>query len=104
MKIFGFIMGAMVLALSCMPCADNAFAMKSGNNVSVVSKPPCQNEKGRADDCSPFCQCSCCAGFSLNQNVVNFALERSYNDIAYNSYLLSHIAKIAYPIFQPPKL
>ena len=104
MRISGFIMGILVLALSFMPCADNVFAMKSEINASVTSKPPCQNESGRADDCSPFCHCTCCAGFSIISAATTAAPAKVYDAVFYSSYISSLTVEIAYPIFQPPKL
>jgi len=104
MKISGFIMGIIVLALSCMPCADNVFAMAPEKFNTEITKAPCQNESGHADDCSPFCHCTCCAGFSIIHIAVSFAHEKVYDGISYNSYVLSGTVEIAYPIWQPPKL
>jgi len=97
-------MGILVLALSFMPCADNVFAMSPGDTISVVSKAPCQNESGHADDCSPFCHCTCCAGSSIVHTLVSFAYGKIYNAVSYNSYISSCTVEIAYPIWQPPKL
>lgn len=97
-------MGILVLALSFMPCADEVFAMKPGNNDSTeLSKSPCQKESGHADDCSPFCHCTCCAGFSVAQSFVSFSHGKKYDAISYNSFISSSTVEIAYPIWQPPK-
>ena len=104
MRISGFIMGILVIALSFMPCADEVFAMKSGNNGNAaLSESPCQKESGHADDCSPFCQCTCCAGFSVVQTSVSFSHGKTYDAISYNSFIASSTVEIAYPIWQPPK-
>jgi hypothetical protein len=87
-----------------MPCADEVFSIKTGNsNATELTNAPCQSESGHADDCSPFCHCTCCAGFSVIQTLVSFSHGKTYEAISYNSFIASSTVEIAYPIWQPPK-
>ncbi|MBS0424080.1 MAG: hypothetical protein JSR71_06575 [Proteobacteria bacterium] len=102
MKLFAFIMAVMVLILSDMPCKDNAATAK-GKTV-VIKNSSGQNHKDHSDACSPFCQCACCAGFSINHNIASISNIVIYNSPSYSSFLPSQTIEIAYPVWQPPKL
>jgi len=103
-KIFAFIMAVLVLALSIMPCADKEAAFtKSRKNMETV-KALHQQACPLNDDCSPFCQCSCCAGFSINHFIAAIPVLPVQTSISITQYLASKIAALALPIWQPPQL
>ncbi len=104
MKIFAFLMAIMVLALSAMPCADDANAMDSSKAKAEVTKSTHQKDSPQSEACSPFCQCSCCAGFSINHFVAAITFIPPHESNATSSFLPANVREIALPIWQPPQL
>lgn len=98
-------MAFMVLALSCLPCADDAFSMSIGEaKTELVKRATQENDQDHNDTCSPFCQCACCAGFSLGHGVTSISTPFFYGDKSYIFYLPENLLEISAPIWQPPKL
>lgn len=106
MRFFAFIMAVIVMALSCIPCMDGAYAMTT-NSVMIensTSKNPQEKQHKDTDACSPFCTCNCCAGFAFSpssiklQPIVHIAAKK------YSSYLSSSAIANSLPIWQPPQL
>lgn len=57
-------MAILVLAMSLMPCADDANAMiKVKTEFKQASH---QQDNPISKVCSPFCKCSCCVGFTIS--------------------------------------
>ena len=104
MKIFAFILAVLVLALSCMPCTDGANAMNNSDAKTEFSKSGKQQEHKDLDDCSPFCTCSCCTGFTFLfiPYQINYLIPQSAEKTAF--LLPSKISDIALPVWQPPQL
>ena len=103
MKFFAFIMAIIVLVLSSMPCTD-VFALTSGKATMEITKSPASSG-GRSDSCSPFCQCACCAGFSVYHSLNLFPVIIPITiNLHYYSYLPSEIIQVSLPIWQPPQL
>jgi hypothetical protein len=101
MKMFAFAMAIIVLVLSIMPCAD-AKAVTKG--IKTELKQDRLGGDSHNDNCSPFCQCACCAGFSINHKVPGFTSITAFVSKPKSPYLPSNIFKIALPIWQPPQL
>lgn len=98
-------MAFMVLALSCMPCADGAFATSVGKaKAELVKKGTQEDDQDHNDACSPFCQCACCAGFSFSYGVTTISSPFFYGDKSYIFYLPENLLEISRAIWQPPKL
>ena len=101
MKFIAFIMAVLVLTLSCLPCSDVGA-------TSEMSKPEVRdyqsNETQHNDLCSPFCHCTCCAGFSVNHFIALIATIPQYKSKIQAAYLPSNILDVALPIWQPPQL
>ena len=97
-------MTVMVLALSCMPCMDDAYAMNSSNAKTEFSKPGKQQEHNDTDACSPFCTCNCCTGFTFlfTPYQIDHSISLSAEKTAF--HLPSKISDIALPVWQPPQL
>lgn len=104
MKIFAFIMAVVVLALSIMPCADDANAMNGSKAKTELTKSPHQKDSSQSEACSPFCQCSCCAGFSINHLVAAITSIPQYGGNPTSSFLPANVREVALPIWQPPQL
>ncbi|HMJ47082.1 MAG TPA: DUF6660 family protein [Ferruginibacter sp.] len=101
MKIFAFIMALIILALSVMPCADTAVGHE--NTVSAFSKAAHEAGDEQADDCSPFCICSCCAGFSINHLIPELLSNTFYLNTFTSNRVTSNVTAIASSIWQPPR-
>ena len=105
MRILTFILAFIILSLSCLPCADDAIAMKAdGAKAELVKIPIQQDDKDHDDACSPFCQCACCAGASLNHSINSIHSGSIICPKQFTSYLPLDIIEISLPIWQPPKL
>ena len=103
MKFFAAIMALVVLALSVMPCADEADAFNPGNIKSEITTSNHQNNP-QTDNCSPFCQCSCCAGVTLNHSVASISSIQLFPDKKTARFLSLAAINIALPVWQPPQL
>jgi len=97
-------MAFLVLALSCLPCADAAPVGKGENMKTEISKTNGQPENDHTDDCSPFCTCNCCAVSSyvtVPYQLEHFRLTSAGITAA---HLPSNIASVSLPVWQPPQL
>lgn len=103
MKFFAFLMAIMVLSLSVMPCADYDFAMGNSKAKQELSKSDHQQDNPIQDACSPFCQCSCCTGFSISHLVATVLSAPTLASNPTSSFLPSDLIEVSYPIWQPPQ-
>jgi hypothetical protein len=105
MKFFAFTMAFLFLGLSVLPCADEGFVMNAGNaKTAVTEQHNHQQEQEHKDACSPFCHCTCCAGFSINHP---FAIASSLilvDNRSYTSHQPGNLFEYSSPIWQPPQL
>ncbi|MDE3185061.1 MAG: hypothetical protein KGM16_16745 [Bacteroidota bacterium] len=95
-------MAVIVLAMSVMPCADDANAMiKVKTEFKQASH---QQDNPKNDACSPFCQCSCCVGFTISHFPSSFPLISFTVKKQISSFLPSEVIDITLPVWQPPQL
>ena len=88
-----------------MPCADAATDSKqTGANYETVKHAEQQNHDNKADNCSPFCHCACCSGFTINHFIAVLTHTPQYEIDPTSSFLSSVVIGIASPIWQPPQL
>lgn len=87
-----------------MPCADGATLVRQPKQKSETIKATHSQDKDRTDSCSPFCQCACCAGFSMNYSIAIVSTIAPYLEIPKTSFLSSEVIEIALPIWQPPQI
>lgn len=139
MRIITFIMAFLVLALSCVPCADGSeqeMTLKVSNALAQASTATASDEhqtgnsdqtgdrqknndkhntgdKQNAsdeqndehdDNCSPFCHCSCCAGFSINHQVATLQQPWPHTGGAHSTRYVVSISEAHIPVWQPPQL
>ncbi len=102
MKFFAFIMALLVLVLGMLPCAD-ANEMHSSAKTEI-SKQSQHKDTQQQDDCSPFCQCTCCAGFFINHPIAFAATLPLFQTERVGSSLSADVLEVALPIWQPPQL
>jgi len=104
-RFISTILAILVLALSCIPCSD-VVAMPSSlsEQLSIKAATEAGCDHHEADMCTPFCTCSCCAGFTIPVATrIVPALAASYADPAFGVLKLSATSAIAIPVWQPPK-
>ena len=97
-------MAVIVLALSCMPCMDRGDAKNAYKAKSEISTSHSQQQHDGSDGCSPFCQCSCCAGFSAYYTVTSISTLPIIYQKQFTSHLPVNTINISLPIWQPPQL
>lgn len=96
-------MAILVLSLSCLPCGDvNIIVVKEGKAKNELSK--CADGDKHEDDCSPFCHCSCCAGFSIHHQVAVLQQSCPPSASLHASRYIQMIREVSIPIWQPPQL
>ena len=97
-------MAFIVLALSCMPCMDDAKNMGSSKAKMEISKSNDQQDHNDTDNCSPFCSCNCCSGFTFLDTSHQVMNPVFISGETIESYLPPKIIEISLPVWQPPKL
>ena len=104
MKIIAFLMAVMVIAQSIMPCTDmpNTIANKMAN--ANISDSGNKHDHSTSDVCSPFCQCSCCAGFFINHFIAVVSSDLPLQSPAIAAHLPFNTLDISLPVWQPPQL
>ncbi len=102
MKLFAAIMALVVIVQSIMPCTDKA-ANFSKETKAVISSTENHNET-TADACTPFCSCTCCAGFSINHSFASFNPISVTTNKILSAFLPANIIQVALPVWQPPQL
>ncbi|SDG63671.1 hypothetical protein SAMN04487996_12116 [Dyadobacter soli] len=66
--VLAYLLAFYVLALSCIPCQDEASPPDSGIAAAVVSDSDNAHQEA-IDLCSPFCICACCASVTISATV-----------------------------------
>jgi hypothetical protein len=77
------------------------------NKQKVENNTPRQQHEnhGDVDLCSPFCHCTCCATYTVINNVVTLP-ERTEVALCpvFTEYLSADLIEISLPVWQPPQL
>ncbi|WP_394333525.1 DUF6660 family protein [Cnuella takakiae] len=98
-------MAFIILGLGCLSCSDGAYAMKAGENKTVLAKTTENHNDSQGDNCPPFCQCTCCcAGYSINHPIAFTNLIITYATTSFSSLSSCIPPGIALSIWQPPQL
>ncbi|HMI04897.1 MAG TPA: DUF6660 family protein [Pedobacter sp.] len=101
MKFLSFICVIIVLVLNSVPCAD---AHETEETQTVISTAGQQELPSHADDCTPFCHCSCCASTVVVKLTASPAVPFKISTSAYIPHFEGNFMDISLPIFQPPKV
>ncbi|MES1249651.1 MAG: DUF6660 family protein, partial [Chitinophaga rupis] len=96
MRIVSFIMAVLVLVLSCVPCKDDAFIVKSGKARMELSAN--HNNQGHRDACSPLCHCSCCGSFPITRPSVAVASLIPEYAVNYSSLYTGAVIEVSLPV------
>ena len=88
-----------------MPCKDNITQMNR-QDISILTSDPISSKAGDLmhDQCSPFCQCSCCNTptiSSINEILITMPF---WGEKAYFELLPEKVITNLGSIWQPPKL
>jgi len=83
-----------------MPCADAAAICEE---LKMEFKEPVKNEAPHNDLCSPICQCSCCAGFSISHVIASVSPIALFSLKPISSFLSSKSIEVAFSFWQPPR-
>jgi hypothetical protein len=98
-------MAFLVLGLSCLPCADEGFTINTDKaKIESVKQQNQQEDQHHSDACSPFCHCTCCAGFSINHSSTAVTSLIIFDSKSFTPYLSVNITEISIPVWQPPQL
>lgn len=86
-----------------MPCADG-YVDLCEEKTELADRNHHEDSGTANDDCSPFCYCTCCTGYSTDHFIaeVEPAIESYQRDRF--SHLSLSIKEISLPIWQPPQL
>jgi hypothetical protein len=103
MRIAGYILSIMVLALTCLPCSDARCAMAAAKAKATHAANQ-SNDEDHEDACSPFCHCACCAGFSIQHIVSSFHLMAPGKNAGHYSFYTVALKEMASVVWQPPKI
>jgi len=103
MRFTSFILAVLVLALSCLPCADTDATPDYSIEVMKHGGPGHPHE--HKDLCSPFCHCACCSTYSVIKILIGIpTLAELPAGTAYASGVPGTVIEISLPIWQPPQL
>ncbi|MCZ2460655.1 MAG: hypothetical protein LC128_13635 [Chitinophagales bacterium] len=103
MKKLGFLFAFYLLAVACLPCNDSKAC--SCNFVQTVSNASHETQHHNVNDiCPPFCSCSCCTGFSINQTVTTSGYTPFTRDTHFLVFSSGDLIEISLPVWQPPRL
>jgi len=104
MKIIAFVIACLVLVLSVMPCADEISIEARNNESTEITKAAHQHEDNHQDECSPFCQCACCAGLSIHHTKPSLVAIPFFSNSDATGFLPANTVGISFSIWQPPRL
>ena len=104
MKFLFFIMGFLLLYLSCLPCGDSRECNVNAQ-VKISATDNHQEHKHTSESCTPFCTCSCCAASAFFSTFSKAqATKVIFQSEKYPLYNVTFNTETHYSIFQPPKI
>jgi len=104
MKWRYYLMSVYILVLSVVPCKATHC-----HHYEATQQHDQQKDHDHTDGhqvCSPFCQCSLCVGFVVNQILaVDLEPAVTFFDASQKSFLpIAHLTEVYHSFFQPPKI
>jgi hypothetical protein len=104
MRIILIILAFYTIALSCIPCQDQALEASYSDHLKFDASS--DQQSADIDLCSPFCICTCCSAITLQTEIVSPPLMASFSvfeelSFAYSSN--SDSGDLA-TIWQPPRI
>jgi hypothetical protein len=106
-KFVNIILSIIILALSCLPCADMEAGSVSHSSIEFASNNESHSHDNQIDLCSPFCTCNCCSGQVLTYfavAVIDFPVATGVIKIALATYKPFFSSNFYGSIWQPPQI
>lgn len=104
MKWFVYILSFYMLAVSCIPCMDEATTLEdSEQSISIIAHQQAEDSQ-EADLCSPLCGCSCCLGFVLLSVHHSITKAIVFSQTTKTHYKQESLSLLSFSIWQPPKI
>ncbi|WP_394341113.1 DUF6660 family protein [Pararcticibacter amylolyticus] len=104
MRIISLICSLIVFIQVVIPCGDKA-PSASYSHISASEASHSEDEPHKAaDQCSPFCQCHCCATPVIMYPPAGLVVKLANFPRVYKKYISSEYLGISISIWQPPKL
>lgn len=100
-KALAFALAAIIMVVSCLPCADaGAFSKQTATTIAKASSqiPP------HSDVCPPFCQCQCCSVVSINHSFQIAVLPVAQYLPPFSSLISPEVVNLPHAVWQPPQL
>ncbi|PTX13171.1 hypothetical protein C8N40_11393 [Pontibacter mucosus] len=105
MKYLTVIWAIVILAMACLPCADEGAAFAQGKSTTVQADDFHQDGAQDEDLCSPLCECNCCGGITLISWIAPPSEPQPYPQSTYRSAYLDDAAySPEFPFWHPPKV
>jgi hypothetical protein len=101
LKWFVYIFSCYLLAITCLPCADENDCTEVTTKQSF-SKENHDHEQEKA--CSPFCHCACCQTVSFTKNIDIVVIVPVKETIAVTAFANEPLQDNFSSIWQPPKI
>ena len=102
-QVLAFILSIVVLSQSFIACADTGTHENSSQVLYELSNAA-DNHGSQEDECPPFCQCNCCAGFTVNHTIATYSNPFLTHVVVQCKHGAEPLITLALPIWQPPKL
>jgi hypothetical protein len=103
MKLFTLLFGIYMLLLSGLPCSDADECGPAKEKISTTSNRKDQHRE--KDNCTPFCNCACCAApVSLQQPVIYRLPKPAFLAKKYPVIDINFTSSGRSAIWQPPRL
>jgi hypothetical protein len=103
-RFISSILAFLVLVSVFFPCSDSNVVPAGKAETFITAANDCGSHHAE-DACSPFCTCTCCAGFILSTpEVLALRPVLLFPKRVFADYLPDAINKIALPVWQPPQL
>ncbi|WP_431844516.1 DUF6660 family protein [Pedobacter immunditicola] len=99
MKIFTLILSMYVMLLTSVACADE-YRFSQNENLAITSYDIHVEFCG--DQCSPFCSCACCVGFTNSARIVVQPVTKHVVKTPF-FYLDKHFQASKHSFLQPPR-
>jgi hypothetical protein len=103
MRLFKIILAVYIVALSLVPCSDG---IDKGHHEIANIEASSHSEAGHpdhAEECTPFCNCTCC-GLALLTAADSFSFEIESSSSIDFFYKNSSAISLTYSIWLPPKI
>jgi hypothetical protein len=104
-QIFAFVLSVYIAFAACCPCSDDGQCADDGAaSIAAITSGAHHHSTNEADQCSPFCICSCCSTSIQQPPYLSFVFFFPEGSAVYLEAKPHPVATIAHAIWQPPRL